>query len=137
MSYSNSIRQPNDREESIIWLKDKTKYAYLREGLMSCHHRKRFPLKKYDPAKYTDGGKLSHIVAYAVLSDDAEYDTMPGNFERRYWWVKEYDRFEGGVCRCGGYMENDDSPAEAVEIDSIKPNLPSVGFGDDLVLCIE
>ena len=76
-----------------------------------------------DPAKYTDGGPKAHIVAYAVLKKEA-HGVMPHTFERRYWWVKTYDRFVGhGLDR--GYYYSQGGPCEAVLVDSIQANRPT------------
>jgi hypothetical protein len=125
-------------EEYIVWLRNPELYDYLRLGIVPCHARVRFPLKSIDPGKYTDGGPGSHIVAYAGLRPDAPSD-WTRRFERRYWWVKEYDRFIGstrwiqrdGTPQMDGYIDTKYSPCEAVDIDCIIAGFPSQNYDPD------
>lgn len=123
-----------EHESYIVWLRNPELYDYLREGVMDCHHRTVFPLRKYDPSKRTDGGKGAHIVAYVELSPEAEAE-WPMGFQRRYWWVKEYDRFIGSA---GGHynLDPNDAPCEAVDIDTIVAGMQSEGFDpDEMLFC--
>lgn len=116
-----------NNELEIIWLKNPEDYDYLREGTILCCHRKRFALKSHDPAKTTDGGPLAHIVAYAVLKPDA-CSSPKYCFERRYWWVKSYDRWKGCTPNTPHYRNPISSPAEAVMVSSIVAGKTSKGF---------
>jgi len=116
-------------ETEIVWLKPKENYAYLREGIMQCSQRERFPLKSYDPSKHTDGGPLAHFVAYAVLSPSAKRDSWASAFERRYWWVKGYDRFIGNDQSKNVYRTG--APTEAVDVATIKAGQLSEGWEKD------
>jgi len=124
-------------EDYIVWLRNPELYDYLREGVIMCCQRVRFALKSYDPAKNTDGGRGAHIVAYAVLKKDAPSYPMAHYWERRYWWVKEYDRFVGstrwinprtGRPMTDGYIDTMDSPCEAVDPDSIIAGIDSESY---------
>lgn len=113
-------------ETRIVWLRPKDNYEYLREGIWHCGQRVRFPLKQCDPAKWTDGGPLSHLVAYAVVDIRVPRDEC-GYFLRRYWWVKGYDRFEGhGNCR--GFWYRTGAPCEAVDVMTIIPGVRSESY---------
>lgn len=114
-------------ESHIVWLRRKENYAYLREGIMSCGQRVRFPLKPRDPAQKTDGGEKAHIVAYAVLRPNAESSFLRGNFERRYWWVKGYDRWDGHGDH-NGHWYDAGAPCEAIEVESVRTGVKSESY---------
>jgi hypothetical protein len=113
-------------EAAIVWLRDPANYpVYLRETVWSFSHRYLIPR---DILEHTlDGGPLDHIVAVSILHLDANNLTgCRGYFERRIWWVKQYDAFHGhGVDSHSGWYERG-GPCEAVLPQSIKPNWPSV-----------
>ncbi len=116
-------------ELTIVWCGHPPAfYDYVREGVLECNFRQRFPKKGIDPGKNTDGGPLSHLVAYAILKADAKsvnhgyqrYHTFP----RRYWWVKQYDRWKGCGTHNGGWYVHG-APCEAVLVPSIVAGYPT------------
>ena len=104
-------------ESEIIWLKPKENYDYLREVQTLFSFRSSFPLKALDPSTLTDGGSKAHIVAYSNLKPEAKSNGC-GNFYRRYWWVKSWDRWKGH-CNDKGFFYNRGCPCEAVRVESI------------------
>lgn len=121
-----SYAQVSDELE-VIWLQPKEKYAYLREGDLFCAHRKKMPKDSWLRGSNFDGGPKCHMVAYAVLKPDAK-SRYPRRFERRYWWVKTWDRWEGhGYDSANSFYERG-QPTEAVAIESIKAGAFSKEF---------
>ena len=113
-------------EFKIVWIGLPPKcYDYVREGLMECHSRRRFPIASRNPAECTDGGSRAHLVAYAVWKQDSPASFgMGGVFMRRYWWVKGYDRWQGHGTHNGGWYDHG-APCEAVLVESIRIGLPT------------
>lgn len=93
-------------EEKIVWLLDPATLPYVRErvGLVSSRQR---PLKNYNNFK---------VVGYAVLKASAS--GKGGMFCRRFFWLKEYDRYfqPTGIYRFG-------TPAEAVDPLTVAPGV--------------
>jgi hypothetical protein len=90
------------QEESIVWLKDRANYRYLREEVRLVPAKQRKPNKDL----------LAHAIAYSVLKPDAK-PAYPGEFNRRIWYY--YQRDEEGL------YADDGLPAEGVLTTSIKP----------------
>ena len=102
--------KPEDliHEEKIVWLDDIEKFDYVRESLFVFGTRRR-------PIRYR-GFKT---VGYSVLKKDAPNCGHRGEFFRRVFWVKSYDRSESAddVYSLGG-------PTEAVDPRTVIPGVP-------------
>src|SRR5262245_37411194 len=117
-------KKPVGDEAQIVWLRPPGDYEYLREVIVYSPFRVRLGRKSMMGGNNTDGGQGSHTVAYATLKPSARSDWR--FFERRLWWVKEYDRFKGRrPAKCGAYNDPRSAPCEAVKVWSIKAGCPS------------
>ncbi len=112
-----------ESEAEIVWLHPPERYSYLRESTGPFSQRHAFPARMKPSGGNTDGGSGTHLVAYAVLKDDAP--SSWGVFMRRYWWVKTYDRWEGHGTDRGTFYEKG-GPVEAVTVESIHAGQPSM-----------
>lgn len=76
------LRLEDHREERIVWEEDIDRLDYVRETQERAGTRQR-------PVPWLGEGRW---VGYAVLASDAENDNRPGVFERRVFFLKDYDR---------------------------------------------
>lgn len=95
-----------DDEEAIVWLADIERLDYVRQTVVDAGTRRRGVRSLWT---------VGRIVGYAVLKPDARA-CDPGTFERRVFWLKEYDRDSDPV---GGYRTG--APAEAVDARTVRP----------------
>ena len=122
-----------EQEDKIVWLRDPAPYDYLREVTVSCPFRSKMGKSNMISGVNSDGGPGAHTVAYATLKSNAT--GFMGRFERRLWWVKEYDRYAGSAQNSskykGTYTDPISAPCEAVNIRTIKAGVPSERWHPD------
>lgn len=93
-------------ETRIVWEADPADFDYVRQSLAYAGTRTR-------PVPWYVGRRLG----FAVLAADAESARVaPGTFERRVFWVKDYDRHAEPE---GPYSRG--APAEAVDPRTVSP----------------
>ncbi len=96
-------------ESNIVWLMDIEKIEYVRETIAQGISRRKGLIKYADFV----------VVGYSELTKDAPNTGYPGNFRRRIFWLKEYDRY---LQPNDVYKAN--SPAEGVDPLTIAPRVP-------------
>ncbi|WTC17131.1 DUF6009 family protein [Streptomyces cellulosae] len=102
-------RKALEYEDDIVWTEDIERFEYVRQSVeLSAGTRRR-------PVPWRGTGRR---VGYAVLCPDAPSGDVPGNFVRRVFWVKEYDRSEQPN---GTYRHS--APSEAVDPRTVAPGV--------------
>lgn len=80
-------------EDGIVWLEDVSKHPYVREMLAGYENFRRRKPKWYSAGR---------MVGYSVLRPDAPNNGMPGYFERRLFWLRDTDPYDGRGAPCEG-----------------------------------
>lgn len=95
-------------EQSIIWEEDIDRLDYVREIELPAATRQR-------PVPWRGEGRR---VGYAVLRPDARNSGSPGTFNRRVFFLKDYDRDTepAGIYEIG-------EPAEAIDPRLVRPGV--------------
>jgi Family of unknown function (DUF6009) len=77
-------------ELAIVWLYDLDDFDYVRESEITTTGRRNNPTKGVRPFRAPEGGR---VIGYSILHPTAPARS-PFCFERRIFWVKDYDRSE-------------------------------------------
>lgn len=107
-----SIYRPDNREQSIVWEEDIDDLDYVREFVVEANTRQR-------PVPWGDN-REGRRVGYAVLFADSRNDGRPGTFNRRVFFLKDYDRDSDPE---GPYSDYG-APSEAVDPRTVAPGVP-------------
>jgi len=107
-AYNMSGESARKHEIEIVWERDPEAMEYVREKYRYAGTRQRPVPKK---------GIAGERVGYTVLADDAP-NVYPGQFRRRYFFLKDHDRPQGGDVYETG------TPAEGVDPLTVEPGKP-------------
>jgi hypothetical protein len=101
------IEKALEYEARIVWLEDISRLAYVRQGVYWGMTRRGKPK--------CPAGKKGRVVGYAELYRWYKSDSRV--YQRRVFWLKNYDRDSGDPTYRRG------APAEAVDPKTVKPGV--------------